>query len=110
MKLSFDNRVTCHSNVLFVKILPTYSVFVRSFQKSKKQDPDINYSSARCSNRVPVHSLLRIHEILVWIRIRGSMPLLMDPDPDSHPDPAIFVVTFKANKKNVKKVFLLFTF
>jgi hypothetical protein len=31
-----------------------------------------------------VPSVLRIHDILVWIRIRirGSMPLAIDPDPD----------------------------
>ncbi len=26
-------------------------------------------------------AVLRIHDILVWIWIRGSMPLVMDPDP-----------------------------
>ena len=42
--------------------------------------------------------VLRIHDILVWIRIRGSMPL-RNPDPGSgswiqilDPDPAIFVI------------------
>jgi hypothetical protein len=52
-----------------------------------------------CSN----HSLsfaivLRIHDILVRIRIRGSMPRLMDPNP------AIFVIDLQdANKKQIFK-------
>jgi hypothetical protein len=57
-------------------------------------------------------AVLQIHNILVWIRIRGSMPL-MDPDPDLDLDPAIFVINLQdANKKiNLKKrVFLLITF
>jgi hypothetical protein len=57
--------------------------------------------------------VLRIHDILVWIRIRirGSLHLtIMDPDPE--PDPAIFVIDFQdANIKLIlKKVFLLITF
>jgi hypothetical protein len=49
-------------------------------------------------------AVLRIHDILVWIR--GSMPLQRDPDP------VIFVIDLQdANKKLVKKkVFLLITF
>ncbi len=52
---------------------------------------------------VPV---LRIHDILVWIRIRmrSADPCLwlMDPDPDSDPDPdpSIFIIDLQdANKK-----------
>jgi hypothetical protein len=51
--------------------------------------------------------MLRIHDILarirMWIRIRGSMPLTMDPDPDSDldpdpdPDPSIFIDLQDAN-------------
>ncbi len=49
-------------------------------------------------------AVLRIHDILVWIRIRGSMPRLMDPNPDLDPDPAIFVVDLQdANKKLILK-------
>jgi hypothetical protein len=52
--------------------------------------------------------MLRIHDILVWIRIRirGSMPLTkMDPDPD------VFIIDLQdANKKLIKKVFLHITF
>jgi hypothetical protein len=49
-------------------------------------------------------AVLRIHDILVWIRIRGSADpclRLMDPDP------AIFVIDLQdANKKtNLKKKF-----
>ncbi len=41
-------------------------------------------------------AVLRIHDILVWIRIRGSMPLTDGPDPD----PAIFVIDLQdASKK-----------
>ncbi len=41
-------------------------------------------------------TVLRIHDILVRIRIRGSMPLIMDPDS------AIFVIDLQdANKKNI---------
>jgi hypothetical protein len=53
--------------------------------------------------------VFRIHDILVWIRIRGSMPLtngLMDLDPDSDPDPdpSIFIIDLQdANKKRIKK-------
>ncbi len=65
--------------------------------------------------------MLRIHDILGWIRIRGSMPLpngsgsadpcfcLMDPDPD----PAIFVIDLQdASKKTnfLTTFFLLITF
>ncbi len=39
--------------------------------------------------------MFRIHDILVWIRIRGFLPLTYGPDPDL--DPAIFV------NKNVNK-------
>jgi hypothetical protein len=48
-------------------------------------------------------AVLRTHDILVWIRIRirGSECLwLMYPDPDSDPDPAIFVIDLQdANMK-----------
>ncbi len=47
-------------------------------------------------------AVFRIHIILMWIRIRGSMPLRMDPnsDQDEDPDPRIFVIDFQeANKK-----------
>ncbi len=53
-------------------------------------------------------AVFRIHDILVWIRIRicGSMPLMgngsgsEDPNLDSDPDPAIFVIDLQdANKK-----------
>ncbi len=54
------------------------------------------------NNRKPV---LRVHDILVWIRIRGSMPLtngsgswirILDPDP------AIFVIDRQdANKRPI---------
>jgi hypothetical protein len=38
---------------------------------------------------------LRIHDILVWIRIRGSMPLT-----NLDPDPAILIIELQeANKK-----------
>jgi hypothetical protein len=43
--------------------------------------------------------VFRIHDILEWIRIRGSMPKQMDPDSD--PDPAFFVIDLQdANKNN----------
>ncbi len=42
--------------------------------------------------------MLRIHDILARIRIRGSMLWLTDPDLD--PDPAIFVIDLQdANEK-----------
>ncbi len=42
----------------------------------------------------PCKAVLRIHDILMWIRIRG----LMDPDPD----PAFFVIDLQdANKKRI---------
>jgi hypothetical protein len=41
-------------------------------------------------------AVLRIHDILGWIRIRGSMPLIPDPDP------AIFVIDLQdASKKKI---------
>ncbi len=51
-------------------------------------------------------SVFRIHDILVWIRIRirGSMPLTLppDPDPDADADPAIFVIDLQdTNKKQI---------
>ena len=49
-------------------------------------------------------AVCRIHDILVWIRIRGSMPLTKGSDP--YPDPAIFVIDLQdANKKLIKKSF-----
>jgi hypothetical protein len=50
----------------------------------------------------PAASVFRIHDILVWIRIRGSMPLTnrSDPDADADPDPSIFITDLQdANKK-----------
>jgi hypothetical protein len=47
-------------------------------------------------------AVFRIHDILVWtrIRIRGSMPLNNGSDPDAYPDPTIFVIDLQdANKK-----------
>jgi hypothetical protein len=44
--------------------------------------------------------MLRISDIWVWIRIRGSVPL--------DPDPAIFVIDLQDAKK--KLFFLLITF
>jgi hypothetical protein len=35
---------------------------------------------------------------LVWIRIRGSMPLM---DPDSDPDASIFITDLQDAKKNL---------
>jgi hypothetical protein len=57
--------------------------------------------------------MLRIHDILVWIRIRapdpGSVLLIRDPDPDA--DPSIFITDLQdANKKLIKKVYLYTTF
>jgi hypothetical protein len=60
---------------------------------------------------VPVPSrlkeaVLRIHNILVSIRIRGSMPLTnSDPDPDADPGPVIFFINLQdANKKLIFKI------
>jgi hypothetical protein len=55
-----------------------------------------------------VNAVLRIHYILVWIRIRGSMPLINGPDPD----PVIFVIDLQDANRNLifKKVFCLFLF
>jgi hypothetical protein len=58
-------------------------------------------------------TVLRIHDNLVWIRIRGSMPLT-DPDSDSDPDPAIFVIDLQDGNQKLrnffKKVFCLLLF
>jgi hypothetical protein len=44
--------------------------------------------------------VFRIHDILVWIRIRTPCLTLMDPDLDADPDPATFVIDLQeANKK-----------
>ncbi len=41
-----------------------------------------------------LEAVFRIHDILVWIRIRGSMP------PDADPDPSIFIIDLQdASKK-----------
>ncbi len=67
------------------KHLPTYHVKVR-----------------RCLGYYSTYiAVLRIHEILVRIRIRGSIPLM-----DLDPDPTIFV----SDLQDVKKIFLLFAF
>jgi hypothetical protein len=58
------------------------------------------------------HLVFRIHDILVWIRIRmrirGSMPV----DPDSDPNPAIFFIDLQDAKKIIIfiKVFCLLLF
>jgi hypothetical protein len=45
-------------------------------------------------------TVFRIQDILVWIRIHGSITWLMDQDPDSDPDTAIFIIDLQdANKK-----------
>jgi hypothetical protein len=51
--------------------------------------------------------VLRIHEILVRIQIRGSIPLINDPDPD----PVFFVSDLQDFKKNneISYVFMLIT-
>ncbi len=47
-------------------------------------------------------SMLRIHDILVWIRIRGSKSLTNDPDSDL--DPAVLVIDIlDASKKLILK-------
>jgi hypothetical protein len=51
---------------------------------------------------------VRIHDILVWIRI-CLWP--MDPDSDPNADPAIFLIDLKdANKKQKKKSFFAYYF
>ncbi len=70
-------------------------------KNSKTQPPvlfglDLNDQAKKSLHLV--RPVFRIHDILVWIRIRirGSMPLTMDPDPY----PAIFVTDLQdANKK-----------
>jgi hypothetical protein len=73
------------------------------------------------SQKQTFETVLQIHGILVWIRlriwIRGSTPLIMDPDPDldpdADPDPAIFLIDLQdANKKLICLFtsFLLITF
>jgi hypothetical protein len=42
-------------------------------------------------------TVLRIHDILVLIRIRGSMALT---NPDSDPEPAIFIIDLQDANKN----------
>ncbi len=48
-------------------------------------------------NRPTYCSVLRIHDILVWIRIRGSLPLT---NGSTDPDPAIVVIDLKRPTKN----------
>jgi hypothetical protein len=49
-------------------------------------------------------TVFRMHGILVWIRIRGSMPLTNESGPDADPDLDIFVIDLHdANKKLIKK-------
>ncbi len=47
-------------------------------------------------------AVLRIYDILVWIRIRirVPMPLTMDPDLDADPDPSIFIIDLQDANKN----------
>ncbi len=54
--------------------------------------------------------MFRIHDILVWIRIRGSIPLTNGSGPDAYPDPAIFVIDLQDAKKTNKKKFFTFYF
>jgi hypothetical protein len=55
-----------------------------------------------CKNSV---SVLRIHDILAWIRIRRSMPLTNGPDSDPDPDAAIFVTDLQdAKRKLILKI------
>ncbi len=52
-------------------------------------------------------SLLRIRDILVWIRIRIRDPFiwLLDTDPDPTPDPTSFFSDFKGAKKMFSSFF-----
>jgi hypothetical protein len=45
-------------------------------------------------------SVLGIRDILVRIRIPGSVPLTNGSDPDPAPDPITFFIDFKDAKKN----------
>jgi hypothetical protein len=43
--------------------------------------------------------VLRIHDSLVWIRIRGSIPLPLSMNPNSDPDTSTFIIDLQdANK------------
>ncbi len=59
-----------------------------------KQANKPTYTTHSAGQKQPV---LWIHDILVWIRIRGSCLSLMDPDAD--PDPSIIIDLQDANKK-----------
>ncbi len=55
--------------------------------------------------------LLGIRDFLMRIRIRGSVPLLMDPDPvpDPTPNPTPFFSDFKDAKKKISSYFFSYT-
>jgi hypothetical protein len=60
--------------------------------------PAVPQPAPACPTVKPV---LRIRDILVRIRIRGSVPLTgTDPDPNPAPDPAIFVSELQDGNKN----------
>jgi hypothetical protein len=54
-----------------------------------------------------LEAVLRIRDILVRIRTRGSVPLTNGPDPT--PDPAIFVIDLQDAHKKTNYFFLSFS-
>ncbi len=66
------------------------------FKGRKHEVLEIIYFWSEIQN-IGAKAVLRINDILLWIRIRGSMPLLMDPDPD----PSIFIIDLQDANKNL---------
>ncbi len=58
--------------------LSRYLVMLAQYHLKHQQEGEENLLTIQVSNyaaRPPVPAVFRIHDILVWIRIRGSMPL-----------------------------------
>jgi hypothetical protein len=75
------------------------------------------YTKQEVSSNDLLKAVSRIHDILMWIRIRGSMPLTNRSESgfgsDAGLDPTIFVIDsqdINEKRNKIKKVFLLITF
>jgi hypothetical protein len=82
----------------FYENLPACLQLVKFFSGTKI---NLNQDKLRpVSSAAPLDAVLRIHDILGWIRfrIRGSMPLTKI---DLDPDPAIFVIDLQDTRKKL---------
>ncbi len=123
ISITFPGRHDCHSGgvrmrqdrdlAVAVQVLQLWRHHLRGVRGARQRDERgaaglspahrRDWRQGREGGQSLLWAVFRIHDILVWIRIRGCMPLrlwLMDPDTDSDPDPAIFVIDLQEPTKN----------